>query len=48
MSKYRVVIIDEDGDVYEQGIHETKEAAFEHRAELIKNFEYVSVHEVKP
>ena len=46
--KYRVVIIDEDGEVFEQGVYDSKESALEHKQELIKDFDYVAVYEVKP
>ena len=47
--KYKVCIVDEDGERTEQGVFEKKEDAFALRKELIlKGFDYVGVFEVKP
>lgn len=45
---FKVYIIDEDGDRFEQGDFESKEEAFALREKLIKDgFEYVAVTQPK-
>jgi hypothetical protein len=47
VTKYKVFIVDEDGDKTEQGIFDTKEEAFTKRRELIgAGFDYVAVFQV--
>lgn len=47
-TKYRVAIIDEDGEAFEHGIFDTREDALNEKKELIgKGFDYISVTYVK-
>jgi len=47
-TKYRVAIIDEDGEAFEQGIFDSKEDALNAKRDLIeKGFDYISVTYVK-